>query len=537
MTLLIRTVVVVVLLSSIAQVASAADTTWIDGTVTSVTKRPMRVAHAMLAVLSARTTYLERRRIALGPLDETPRLPLAVVSADANGNFRIGTVEKGLLLLRITSPDHAPVEWPVYCSGGHTIRLVAVASAWFTPTDAFDTVSVVTRDSTIALKRLSKGLYGATIKTKDSVVDYYVQAKVHGANLPISGVGNLASLNKGSKNTTSAPDNDGVYWSATRASKGVARIQANTNTWLRSNEPSTMTFLSLDDATIDSLMSVIGQRVHPDSATNSRHKTFESYNDRSDRVRQVAALAYSVPWDKLKTIVPPTSTAWTVGNMRFFDLLMQSGMNADMWDYIDTLLTRHPVRRIIPAMQSAAIGYAHRSGNLERSKLLLQRLMQEFPDHSQINEIRHYADPERPIQVGRMIPDFDWVAADGTGRHITSQGLKGSHTLFFVWDSRALTSSVFDELRKLQTTYQADGLTIVGIFAGKGTVPPPMATLIQSHPWPTVYSDGSPASPVAVLDNRVPFMILVAPDGSIAMINGGLNVTDAEKVFVQRIRK
>ncbi len=556
----IRLIVVIAVLIASAVYAFAtspsavlsSDTTWIEGAITCSMSKPLRVGHAMLYLPRPSTSNRKGDLSATGFMDDIAHPPLTVVPLDSTGNFRLATSEKGLLLLRIASPNHAPLEHYVYCSGGHTIRLLGTPTQQFHAYSTIDTISAVTNDTTILLKRVGKGRYGASIKTKDSVVPYYLLVSSRGSRERIAITGNPSSLinNKQSgtinqQSGTITPDDNGVYWSWVRASKGVAKIQVNTDAWMRACDFPSVTFLSADDATIDSLIARIGHRANDRSVEthNGRSvethngRSFKTYNDRSDRVRQVAAIAFGVSWDTLKTVVPPTSIAWTMGHLRFFDLLMQSGTTADTWDYIDTLLVRHPVRRITPPLQLAAVGYAHRSGMQDRSMLLLRNLIREFPDHPQTQDVRDFTDPDRPMQVGRLMPEFDWVTADGSGRRITSNALSGSHTLFFVWDARAQNSDAFNELRRLQTTFQADGLNMVSVFAGKGAPPPSMASFIQTHPWPTVYSDGSPQSPAAMLANRVPFMVLVSTDRKIVMVIGGLNVIEAEKILVQRLRK
>lgn len=514
--------------------ASANDTTWIEGTIRCSEPKSFRIGHAMLFLPRAKTAKNEGVMAAMVPMasmhmSEGATPPLVVVPLDSNGFFRLATLEKGLLLLRIASPTHAPLDQHVYCSGGHTVRLEGSPASIFTTSPDIDKVVVYMKDTVHVMKPTGKGRYGASIKTRDSALIYRIDVWSRRAVEPVSVTGNPNSLVHKRASGLPAPDDNGIYWSSARTSKGVAKIQFNIAALSRTCDMPSVTFLSNDDATIDSIIS------QPPT-----QQTFMSYVARSERVREVAALKYGAPMDALLAGVPPTSIAWTIGTARFFDLLMQAGTNAATAQYIDSLLLHHPVRRIIPHMQSATVAFSYRMGALERGKLHAEHLMREFPDHEQAAIVRDIVDPNRPLQIGKPMPDFDWTDVREPASRITANDLSGKYTLFFVAPLETGVSEdrrqfAFKELERMQKMYAAKGLNIISIAASRKEMPPGFAQSVTSQPWPTIYSDGKDQSPISVMRNRAPYVMLVGPDRTILTLVGGLDVAEAERTLIQRL--
>jgi len=543
--LLVSIALVLTFLSS----AHSADTTWIEGTIRSVTKRPILIGHAMLVEPAVNLPLNE-------PRAEDRRKPFAITSVSADGRFRIATTEKGHHVLRITAPYHKPIERSVLCSGGHTILVDAIATTQFMPTNIL-TPGPVRRtdgwrltekrmDTIYSLKSVGKGLYAVNIPTTDSIIHYDFATSIRGVH--------HSEMAAGSQGVDGTRDSNGIYLSSVRSTNGIARVIVNTNVWLRSNAPSKLTFLSTDDATLDTLIMHIEQRnqVRPAGNPNAMRGvqrpapsplaampgSYSNYALRSNRVREVAALAYGVQWDSLKSIVPPTSMAWTIGQHAFFNVVLQAGGQQDVLDYTDTLFATHQVRRIIPPMQAAAAAYAFRFGMPERSQRLLADLQREFPNHERTSERRRLADRNRPIQVGKPMPEFEWMSASTPPQRISSSSQAGNLTLYFLWGAREQNTTLLADLQRLQAKYAAAGLHVVGIFAGSSSTQPEwLASNMQQYAWPTVYSDGSQQSPAVLLDNAAPFTLLVGPDNRIVMVSGGLNIVELDEQLAKHLRK
>ena len=207
--------------------ASANDTTWIEGTIRCSEPKSFRIGHAMLFLPRAKTAKNEGVMAAMGPVSDVATPPLGVVPLDSNGFFRLATLEKGLLLLRITSPTHAPLDQHVYCSGGHTVRLEGSPASIFTTSPDIDKVVVYMKDTVHVMKPTGKGRYGASIKTRDSALIYRIDVWSRRAVEPVSVTGNPNSLVHSGATGLATPDDSGIYWSSARTSKGVAKIQFN----------------------------------------------------------------------------------------------------------------------------------------------------------------------------------------------------------------------------------------------------------------------------------------------------------------------
>lgn len=543
----------------------AADSTWIEGTITSVTNKPLRVSHVLLY------RPLSDMRMSSRAM-EVDKAPLMTVAADSNGHFRFATAELGKLIVRFVAPYHNRLDRYVLCSGGHTISLTAKLATLLTPSDVVENITIWNGEYDLHPRKTGKGLFNIsysrnaptfrTISIPEKEVRYLVRTKLKGSSDSV--------LISGSQDVLPTPDEAGLYWSYISAPSNPIKISVNTNSWPKSKAAASINFISTDDATLDTLMrhadAAMSRMMPPGNqprgmmppGSQSRSvlpiavPPFDNYSQRSYRVREVAALVSSVGVDSVLMIVPPRSLAWTIGPQNFYAFLMKSDGNRAATEYIDTLLYKHPVRRIIPPLLAASVAQAQRRGDPERGERLLARLYEEFPQSERTQEMRRVATHGSRIQVGHEMPAFEWRYADNDKGHLTANELNGVYTLLVVWNDTAQASSLVNELKRMQGQYQAQGFRPIGVYTNQAPMMMSMsqptrtaspmsivsvAGFTASHPWPTIFDDGSATSATALFDVPSPFLVLIGPDRKVLLITAGHNLAAAESILKQQLHK
>jgi len=225
--------------------------------------------------------------------------------------------------------------------------------------------------------------------------------------------------------------------------------------------------------------------------------------------------------------IPPGSDAWSIDPRALPEALLPSGSPDSARAYASAVADSHPD----PAVRAIAIGAllddALRRDDAEALAALYDRLVAEHPDSKQAARARELYAPDRRIQPGRPVPDFEVASMDDPPVPITRESLRGRTYLmdfWATWCGPCITEMPY--LHAARSRFGALGFEILSLSFD---LAPEDVTRFRKEgewtmPWlHTFVADGMVSTLADDFDIvNIPRAILVGPDGRILATNEDL---------------
>lgn len=243
--------------------------------------------------------------------------------------------------------------------------------------------------------------------------------------------------------------------------------------------------------------------------------TILSYFDERPKVSLAPAL------DLIKR-TPPESEKVKEFGYDLVGIAKHQDMAPHEYKYIMDVIEKNPDKAFAAELLSTVIGYTiHRDE--EAGIKLYNRIIAEFPDEEATSRARLSYDPNRAIQVGRKVPNFEFKSLDNPDQIISPETLKGKYVLIDLWATWC--GPCIMEMKNLHETYQAykdKGFEILSI-----SVDPTASPVVGFRkgkwkmPWLNVWSEGQFQSEAAKMFEviGIPRFVLINPDSEIIAVD------------------
>jgi thiol-disulfide isomerase/thioredoxin len=238
------------------------------------------------------------------------------------------------------------------------------------------------------------------------------------------------------------------------------------------------------------------------------------------------------------TELTPRSPLWAIDPDALFTALMQAG---PAWEerpdtYVIDAMENNPagIVRLVALYQWIGMLSQTRTDSAEFLRLY-RRLATEFANTGLAHNARTEYDPDRPVQIGRPVPEFALASVDDAATIYTPASLKGRYYLIDFWASWC--GPCLGELEHLHAAYDRyheRGFQILSISLDRS--PATVAEFRRGRwnmPWLHAFASGG-------FDNEtarrfgvtgIPKPVLVGPDGTIVAIDNALRGQQLESTL------
>lgn len=203
---------------------------------------------------------------------------------------------------------------------------------------------------------------------------------------------------------------------------------------------------------------------------------------------------------------------------------MAKHQNINIWeyDYVLKVIETNPDKELAANLLNTLIQHSY-SVDEEIAMKFYDRIIKEFPEQEATQRARQSYDPNRAMQVGKMVPDFTFTSLDNPDNKITPASLKGKYVLIDMWATWC--GPCIMEMDNLHETYQEfkdKGFEILSISID------PTVEMVNNFrkgkwkmPWLNAWSDGQFQSTAAQTFEvtGIPRFVLLGPTGEILAVD------------------
>jgi len=203
---------------------------------------------------------------------------------------------------------------------------------------------------------------------------------------------------------------------------------------------------------------------------------------------------------------------------------MAKHQNINIWeyDYVLKVIETNPDKELSSELLHTLIQNSYYFDK-DIAMKFYDRIIKEFPEQEATQRARQSYDPDRAMQVGRMVPDFTFISLDNPDNKITPASLKGKYVLIDMWATWC--GPCIMEMDNLHETYQEfkdKGFEILSISID------PTVEMVNNFrkgkwkmPWLNAWSDGQFQSTAAQTFEvtGIPRFVLLDPTGEILAVD------------------
>lgn len=223
--------------------------------------------------------------------------------------------------------------------------------------------------------------------------------------------------------------------------------------------------------------------------------------------------------------LPPSSPAWGLALRGMRRVIEASPDPAEQRRIGEAFVRESPLAAVRGTALVALVEAAESAGDRTLQVELFERLKKEHGDNPAFSYELARVDPDRPVQIGRALPEFEVSALDAEDR-ITNRSLRGSFVLVDFWATWcAPCRAEMPTLHKANETFSERNLRILSLSLDQS---PAEVRTYRRGTWPMPWRHaflvgGWKNKVVKAFDIRgIPFPVLIDPEGRVVATGSAL---------------
>lgn len=487
---------------------------------------------------------------------------LRSAQVNTEGRFAMAVDTAGVAELTFSAPHLSRASALTYLTRGDTaaldVRLAALTRDTSEAAEAVGTFNDFdSRSGAVPLQKQGRGNYAATLPAPGDSVAYQIVG-VRSGWPPISGTQadrRVYQDREGYRSVVAAPgDSVRVAFDPSQLPGGEGRQQVafedSTSEAARYYRFAEV-LQRRDEAYMETLRSDKGRADTIDWSAHHGRVRAALKRDLPDRLRNAylaAYLEFTQDTDpslarRAMNQIPTDAPEWALGG--FLALPYQAAAAAgDLETYrpfLYEVLRTHPDSSIRAGVLFQMLARADREGNTGRQRLLYSWITGEHPNsrYTDIAQSRH--DPNRRVQVGKSVPDFEVGALQEEQTQeeqtFTPSDFEGRYLLIDFWATWCGPCiEEFPNLRSAYRRYDRDDFAILSVSLDAKRENVTGFLKERKLPWQHAFAEGTFESPIAeqFQVTGLPKPVLIGPDGRIEAVGTDLR---GERLFETLKRK
>lgn len=464
----------------------AKQSTQILGTILGHDSQPIELSHVQLYPA-----------IPLYWISPEPPTAIETVRVKEDGSFSLRADTTGVFTLIFSGINHAPKEvYLVISEIGQQIELDAQLTT-FDYLEDFSKIAVIgdfndfaTNETAISMVKHSDEVYEAVIKTERDTLAYQL---INMARVGQARHGTLADRY--------VLKDRGNYASIIDVKNGVAKITFNPNVLTMPNNDPKVVFRKEDSETrqlngfveairkdlqsyIKEKQMLIMEEASPEELTNftneydwaSHTETVSQIlkGNNSNLFKKTVLVLYLS--ESLKDfvdstlaratfeVIEPISPLWSTWPQGLYVSVRSKTSYKDYDEYVDELVTEHPDTFLIVSHIETELILTNLEERHDRATILYERLLQDYPNSEQAERARRAYGPNRVIQEGKFVPEFEIVSMENLDMVYSSSNMTGRTYLIDFWATWCPPCiKELPYLHKAYDKYKTKGFTILSL--------------------------------------------------------------------------
>ncbi len=522
----------------------------ISGKVVGADNHPLKLAHVHLAEISSQAI---------------PVSPLRSVTVDKNGNFSLSDIKPGLYRLFFTGVDHMSFSVPHILDKKSPDVEITVRMALLNYMDKFDAIKIIGSwngfnfRAAADMEKQPNGTFTYQPEVSADTVSYQLLITKDGRSV------------NGTQSDYFVYDGGGDYRSVLRVKGGKVKIVFDPKKLPRTNNENLPSVsFGKKNKLLQKLWSIETQLLKQQKAFTSALETYRKTHtdlkdfhydwskgiamlkdhmehEKAQALRQYSAIQLgtlvfyranidSTTMAGILKVVPPGSDMWSVSP----SLLYLFAREKKSKELFESFLNQNPNRLVRALALSNLLMKAVQEKNNVLSTQYYNKLKSEYADLQETQYILKRFDPNRRIQPGKPIPDFE-VKLMGSGKKISNKNLLGKFYMMDFWASWC--GPCLGEMQQLHTAYKKfkdKNFVILSLsFDGKPEDALNFRKQQWKMPWLHTFVENGFRSKVAqdFEVTGIPKPILVGPAGKILEVGGALRGENLEKTLARYLER